>query len=169
VLTVLLTRGACPRACKDELAQCRLELMQSKVELASTSQSLEEERQAREAVEAELAATREKLLQAQLLIQTSSCFHQHFISRDSPTSARSASPRDSPGHVASALEVASDASEMTSRHRCLTRARKAASQTIFGPACSKRPPGLQASSHRRSSTHARTHTSNATHTHVFPR
>ena len=84
--------------------------MQSKVELASTSQSLEEERQAREAVEAELAATREKLLQAQLVIQTSSCFHQHFISRDSPASARSASPRDSPGHVASALEVGSDKS-----------------------------------------------------------
>ena len=110
MLTVLLTRGACPSACKDELAQCKLELMQSKVELASTSQSLEEERQAREAVEAELAATREKLLQAQLVIQTSSCFHQHFISRDSPASARSASPRDSPGHVASALEVGSDKS-----------------------------------------------------------
>jgi hypothetical protein len=84
----------------DELVQCKLELMQCKVALASMSQSLEEEKQAKRAVEEELATTREKLLQAQLVIQTSSCFHQHFISLESsPSSSISVPSHRSPVHT----------------------------------------------------------------------
>jgi hypothetical protein len=98
----------------DELVQCKLELMQCKLALASMSQSLEDEKQAKRAVEAELATTREKLLQAQLVIQTSSCFHQHFISLESsPSSICSVPSHRSPVHTHASTAGSDKSSEST--------------------------------------------------------